>query len=62
MLKSITGTNQYYKAMRVKFLAQGNNESLRWGSKPRQTDYKSARLQLYQASPRAECRKLLTAT
>jgi len=31
MLESVPGTNQYL-AIRVKFLAQGNDRGLRWGS------------------------------
>ena len=36
-LESVPGTNQYY-AIRVKFLAQGNNGGFCWGSNSRMTD------------------------
>ena len=43
MLKSVPGTNQY-KAIRVKFLAQGNNGGLWWGSNSRLTGIHRSRV------------------
>ena len=40
MLESVPGANKYL-AIRVKFLAQGNNGGLWWGSNPQSPHYES---------------------